>query len=112
MNAAAPRHGLLATLLLGLAACQPQDPVDPAGTWRPTGINARNLAAQLVNPTDLTLGAAADGSRGSAASPAVTRLVTGTRPALPNPRSATPAPYVPYPVTAGAAAPGAPPAAR
>ncbi len=72
------RLALLAVLLascLGVAGCQ-YDPWQREGTWTPTGVNDANLAAMVANPADLYGNPGSPFSRGSAAVPAVDRLLT------------------------------------
>jgi len=79
---------LLLSLLLPLGACSPDYPMDKPGTWNlppgELGANDANLRAMIVDPHDLTEGAAADGSEGVEAATPVQRLVAGRRPALPS----------------------------
>jgi len=74
--------------LLSLGACTPDYPMDKPGTWSlPPGAfsaNDANLRVMIVDPNDLTAGASAEGSEGTAAAPPVQRLVSGRRPALPD----------------------------
>ncbi len=72
----------LAAMLQGCAAT---DPLLNANDWHPTGANDANLAAEVVNPTDLVHGRApSGGSDGQLATAAVLRLRTGHVKALPN----------------------------
>jgi hypothetical protein len=74
-------------ILLGVAACpntQPYSYYDRPGAWKPTDANDANLRAMIANPGDLAQGAAADGSRGNAASRPVKRLLTDTVRPLPS----------------------------
>jgi len=64
---------LLLAPLLG--ACN-YDPALRPGTWLPTGVNDANLAAMVANPADLYGNRGSPYSRGSAAAPAVNRLLT------------------------------------
>jgi hypothetical protein len=79
---------LLLSLLLSLVACTPDYPMDKPGTWNippgQLGSNDANLRVMVVDPNDLTAGASAEGSEGTAAAPPVQRLVSGRRPALPD----------------------------
>lgn len=60
---------------LGAGGCQ-YDPWQREGTWTPTGVNEANLAAMVANPADLYGRPSPPFSRGSAAAPAVNRLLT------------------------------------
>jgi len=65
--------------LLGVLACVSgcaglADPYVRAGTWAPTGVNAENLRAMVVNPVDLQQGTAARDTVGVEASIPVIRL--------------------------------------
>jgi hypothetical protein len=72
-------------LLLPLAACSPDYPMDKPGTWAPPPVsnNDQNLKVMVVNPQDLVAGAGEDNSLGSEAGPPVHRLLTGRRTDLP-----------------------------
>jgi hypothetical protein len=75
----------LVLLLLGLSACEP---FDRPATWSlPHGsdltANNANLRTMVADPYDLIVGANSPNSRGSAAEPAVRRLLDGRRPPLP-----------------------------
>jgi hypothetical protein len=72
-------------LLLPLAACTPDYPMDKAGTWHApeVGANDKNLRIMLVNPQDLIAGTGEDNSLGSESAPPVHRLLTGNRTPLP-----------------------------
>ena len=76
----------LPLVLLPLGACTPDYPMDKPGTWSlppgTLGSNDANLRVMVVDPHDLTAGASADGSEGTAAAPPVQRLVSGRRPPL------------------------------
>jgi hypothetical protein len=78
----------LPALLLSLAACSPDYPMDKKGTWSlpPGALNSNdaNLRVMIANPNDLTTGASEDGSEGTEAAPPVQRLVSGHRPPLPD----------------------------
>jgi len=78
-------HWRKIVLLLALAACTPDYPLDRAGTWRPDelGSNEANLRPMLVNPHDLIAGVGEDTSRGPAAALPVARLIAGKRQPLP-----------------------------
>jgi hypothetical protein len=73
-------------VLLPVGACTPDYPMDKPGTWSlppgQLGSNDANLRVMVVDPNDLTAGASAEGSEGTAAAPPVQRLVSGRRPAL------------------------------
>jgi hypothetical protein len=79
---------LVLSVLLTLGACSPDYPMDKPGTWSlppgQLGSNDANLRVMVVDPNDLTAGASAEGSEGTAAAPPVQRLVSGRRPALPD----------------------------
>jgi hypothetical protein len=75
-------------LAVALAACGsdnyfPAQDIDRAGTWQATGVNDRNLRAQVADPAHLTRGAAAPTDRGQAGSAAIQALEEGRRPRLP-----------------------------
>ena len=78
---------LLLPLLFTLGACTPDYPMDKPGTWNippgQLGSNDANLRVMIVDPNDLTAGASAEGSEGTAAAPPVQRLLSGRRPMLP-----------------------------
>jgi type IV pilus biogenesis protein CpaD/CtpE len=58
-----------------LQACAATDPQLNRNDWRPTGVNARNIAAQVVDPMDLVRGRGATvGADGNLAAAAVARL--------------------------------------
>jgi type IV pilus biogenesis protein CpaD/CtpE len=57
-----------------LSGCNNLETYQNNTSWHPTGANATNLAAQVVNPVDLTHGQATGGSDGLAAAAAVDRL--------------------------------------
>jgi len=83
------RHLTVLTLLLSpfLGACN-YDPALRPGTWLPSGVNDANLAAMVANPADLYGNPGSRYSRGSAAAPAVNRLLTDKVKAL-DPTSTT-----------------------
>ena len=60
------------------------DPMRREGTWHPTGANAANLAAEVVNPHDLVEGEAAVGTPAPVAVGPVERLRTDNVKPLPN----------------------------
>jgi hypothetical protein len=72
-------------LLLALAGCTPDWPMDRAGTWRlgETGSNDANLRTMIVNPHDLVAGTGEATTLGPEAAAPVTRLLTGKRTPLP-----------------------------
>jgi hypothetical protein len=76
------RHWHLAILML-VAACSPDYPLDKEGTWRAdmsgTTANDANLQAMIVNPHDLIQGVGATTALSAEAAPAVKRLLTGRR---------------------------------
>lgn len=67
--------------------------MDRPGTWNvppgTLGSNDANLRAMIVDPRDLTEGAAADGSEGTEAATPVRKLMTGRRPPLPDLNAST-----------------------
>ena len=66
---------LLLSCCLGVGGCS-YDPWQREGTWTPSGVNDANLAAMVATPADLYGNAGSPFSRGSAAAPAVDRLLT------------------------------------
>jgi type IV pilus biogenesis protein CpaD/CtpE len=77
------------TALIGLLAiiqgCAATDPLLNENDWRPTGVNERNIAAEVVNPADLSHGQEAkEGSDGQLAAAAILRLRTGHVKKLPD----------------------------
>ena len=66
---------LLLACCLGVGGCN-YDPWQREGTWTPSGVNDANLAAMVANPADLYGNSGSGFSRGSAAAPAVDRLLT------------------------------------
>ena len=50
------RHASLALAVLALAGCEATEPYLREGTWRPTGSNDLNIAAQIIRPSDLGRG--------------------------------------------------------
>lgn len=76
----------LALVLLAIAACTPDYPMDREGTWSLPEVtsNDRNLRAMVVNPQDLVAGRGDPNSLGVEASRPVTRVFTGNRAALPD----------------------------
>jgi type IV pilus biogenesis protein CpaD/CtpE len=86
------RPALLLACLLALAGCDSTDPYLRPGMWQPTGANQRNLAAMVVNPSDLIRGHGESGSDGRRADIAVSRVLEDRTRSLPDvtTRSATP----------------------
>ena len=66
---------VLLACCLGVGGCN-YDPWHREGAWTPTGVNDANLAAMVANPADLYGNPGPSYTRGSAASPAVDRLLT------------------------------------
>ncbi|WP_426955200.1 hypothetical protein [Muricoccus radiodurans] len=77
------RHIPLLPLLL-LACAEDLDPYTRAGSWRPTGINERNLRVMVAQPRELVRGTGAVGTDGQQAADAVARLRTDRVRALPD----------------------------
>ncbi len=50
------RYASLTLVLLAVAGCEVTEPYLRAGTWRPTGSNDLNIAAQIIRPSDLVRG--------------------------------------------------------
>lgn len=50
------RYASLTLALLALAGCEATEPYLREGTWRPTGSNDLNIAAQIIRPSDLVRG--------------------------------------------------------
>ncbi len=50
------RYASLALALLALAGCEATEPYLREGTWRPTGSNDLNIAAQIIHPSELVRG--------------------------------------------------------
>ena len=74
-------------LLLTVAACTPDYPMDKPGTWNLQqcgGANDANLRAMVANPRDLIAGSGESTSVGREAVAPVDRLFTGKRPPLPS----------------------------
>ena len=73
-------------LLLAVAGCTPDYPMDKRGTWHlpETSANDANLRAMIVNPQDLVAGVGENTTIGSQAGPPVQRLITGKRTPLPS----------------------------
>ena len=75
----------VALALAALQGCAATDPLLNQNNWRPIGVNEMNIAAQVVNPTDLAHGQEAiKGADGELASQAILRLHTGHVKALPD----------------------------
>jgi hypothetical protein len=77
-------HRLAALLAAGLllSGCDTQaanqlDPYKREGMWRPEGVNAANIAAQLAEPRDLVRGRGDSGPQIKQAATAVTRVWGG-----------------------------------
>lgn len=51
-----PNRFLLGFGVLLIAGCAQRDPYQRTDVWRPTGVNASNLAAMVANPADLIAG--------------------------------------------------------
>lgn len=75
---------IAALALLPLAACSVFDPYSREGTWRPTGANDANLAAQIIHPSDLVRGVDYAPTDGSMTTAAVSRYRTGKIKHLPD----------------------------
>ena len=71
-------------LVATLQGCAATDPLLNQNAWRPIGANEMNIAAEVVNPADLTHGQEATGSDGELASQAILRLHAGHVKALPD----------------------------
>ena len=76
---------LLPLSLLALSGCSATDPFTREGTWKPSGVNEANIAAQAANPADLARGRADSSGTYRAGTSAVDRLWQGapTRPQTP-----------------------------
>jgi len=68
---------------LPLSGCAQVDPYTRTGMWQPGGVNARNLAAMVVQPTDLLRGRGSEQAQGVTSTSAVMRLLNGTPTPLP-----------------------------
>ncbi len=68
----------LALATLGVGGCSQTDPYQRSGTWKPSGVNDANIAAQAANPADLTRGRAAPPGTMRTATTAVERMWQGT----------------------------------
>lgn len=64
--------------LVSVAACGPMtaDQFERPNTWQASGVNDANLRAMLVNPNDMVVGQAAQGSSAILQNAAVTRVLT------------------------------------
>ncbi len=101
-------------LALLLGGCAEMDPYTRPGVWHPEAVNARNLAAMVVDPEDLRRGHGDAGPDSLLAVQAADRLYSGTARPLPRlddgaapgaTQGAAAAPAA-APQTAGPAAPG------
>ncbi len=72
------------TALLGLAACEENDPLYREGQWHPTHVNRANLTLQAAYPADLVRGTGTHTSDGQLAAVAVQRLHDGKVKKLPD----------------------------
>jgi hypothetical protein len=61
-------------LLLGLAGCDQTDPYLRADLWRPSGANAANLRAAVVQPSDLVAATRVDPADAGLGTAALSRL--------------------------------------
>lgn len=71
---------VLSTVLFGtllVAGCSQTDPYLRSGTWKPSGVNGANIAAQVANPTDLSRGRGEPGGGVRTATGAVETLWKG-----------------------------------
>lgn len=50
------RYASLTLALIALAGCEATEPYLREGTWRPSGTNDLNIAAQIIRPSDLVRG--------------------------------------------------------
>jgi type IV pilus biogenesis protein CpaD/CtpE len=79
------RVAALTGLIGMLQGCAATDPLLNTDDWQPTGVNAINIAAEVVNPADLVHGREAKGGAdGELAAAAVLRLRTGHVKPLPD----------------------------
>lgn len=78
------RNILCALALFALGGCSVFDPYQREGTWRPTGANDANIAAQIARPSDLVRGVEYAPGDGTMATAAVTRYRTGKIKQLPD----------------------------
>jgi hypothetical protein len=65
---------VLALPVFLLTACGTPDPYSHSDSWSPSGANAQNLAATIVNPRDLILGRGGSHAVGRQATGAVDRI--------------------------------------
>jgi hypothetical protein len=63
-----------ASMVALLSGCNALEPYQRPYSWHQTGVNAANLAAMVVDPTDLVHGHVSGVSDGSAAAAAIDRL--------------------------------------
>ncbi|HEX2943701.1 MAG TPA: hypothetical protein VHO91_21775 [Rhodopila sp.] len=61
---------------IGTSGCSDRDPYLRTDVWRPTGANAANIAAMVVNPRDLVMGRNASSRDTKAAGLAVEHVWT------------------------------------
>lgn len=77
------RYASITLALLAVAGCEATDPYLREGTWRPTGTNDLNIAAQIIQPSDLVRGVDYAPLDGTMATAAVERYRTGRVKRLP-----------------------------
>ena len=65
-----PPMVLLVGFSLGLTACNRDDTSSRPYTWHPTHANQANIAAEVVDPSDLVVGRGSDSVRASLLTPA------------------------------------------
>ena len=65
-----PPMVLLVGFSLGLTACNRDDTYSRPYTWHPTHANQANIAAEVVDPSDLVVGRGSDSGRASLLTPA------------------------------------------
>lgn len=73
--------------LLGMAGCDATWPYNRIGTWRPTGVADANIAASVVNPTDLVRGVEYTPHDSTTVTASIERYRTGRVRALPDANS-------------------------
>lgn len=78
------RYASLALALLALAGCEATEPYLREGTWRPTGSNDQNIAAQIIHPSDLVRGVDYAPYDGTMPTAAIDRYRTGKIRKLPD----------------------------
>ena len=78
------RYASLTLALLAVAGCEATDPYLRQGTWRPTGTNDLNIAAQVIRPSDLVRGVDYAPRDGTMATAAVERYRAGKIKKLPD----------------------------